>query len=674
MMLLKLALRNVRRQIGGYLIYFVTVALTVSLLFSLASLMFSEIPRELSMEFYVETMAVCVLLAALLTIVSALVLGYGTAFLLRRRKKEFGMYLALGMTRGNIVFIFMMELLFTFLFSLAAGLGLGTLVYQLLMAGVSSFLGMDFVGGDFSVGGFVLTVVLVGVVFLLAALVSLAYLRFEKIAKLMQGTDGKKKSTKNPKLWLIVTAVFACVLVLSLIILLSTVSSPEMGRHVLVLVGSAAAAFISIVFVYIGALKCGVYYLLKNKRFSSRGTRTFVLRQISGRISADSALFGVIAVLLSVVIAGGNLFLTAFGAQAEEIRINNPFSVHVVCPYDETGEYTEDVPVWLEELGEVTELRTGRILTGQVSDLGLEDDRIGDREIGIIGESDYLALAEMAGEKADPAGNGYIVLGNGISVPWLEELKGQAEGVLDDTLLEIGEYRLPFNGFSSVRSRLCGGITGNIVLLPDGAADTLMRAAGGRLSLWYSCAVNFKSGTFDMAEIESFFGEKNREALYDEISGLHGPFFDLGNNFASELAEIAAPFLLLLLFVTVAFALLSMAVLALKSLAAVAEDKRRYRLLYLAGASERQTLSALTVNIALWFFLPFAVPILLNIPVFFVNMAVNDMFSGYLSFGQLLGNTALFSGVILLLYALYCAVTCLVARLDVKRSLRASGM
>ena len=414
--------------------------------------------------------------------------------------------------------------------------------------------------------------------------------------------------------------------------------------------------------------------MLKNKRFSSRGTRTFVLRQISGRISADSALFGVIAVLLSVVIAGGNLFLTAFGAQAEEIRINNPFSVHVVCPYDETGEYTEDVPVWLEELGEVTELRTGRILTGQVSDLGLEDDRIGDREIGIIGESDYLALAEMAGEKADPAGNGYIVLGNGISVPWLEELKGQAEGVLDDTLLEIGEYRLPFNGFSSVRSRLCGGITGNIVVLPDGAADTLMRAAGGRLSLWYSCAVNFKSGTFDMAEIESFFGEKNREALYDEISGLHGPFFDLGNNFASELAEIAAPFLLLLLFVTVAFALLSMAVLALKSLAAVAEDKRRYRLLYLAGASERQTLSALTVNIALWFFLPFAVPILLNIPVFFVNMAVNDMFSGYLSFGQLLGNTALFSGVILLLYALYCAVTCLVARLDVKRSLRASGM
>ena len=80
MMLLKLALRNVRRQIGGYLIYFVTVALTVSLLFSLASLMFSEIPRELSMEFYVETMAVCVLLAALLTIVSALVLGYGTAW------------------------------------------------------------------------------------------------------------------------------------------------------------------------------------------------------------------------------------------------------------------------------------------------------------------------------------------------------------------------------------------------------------------------------------------------------------------------------------------------------------------------------------------------------------------------------------------------------------------
>ena len=128
MLLFKIAFRNVRRQIGGYLIYFITVALTVSLLFSLAGMMFSKTVFNYSMSFKVETIAVCTFLIILLTVISALVLGYGCSFLLRRRKKEFGMYLTLGMKRGNVVAIFIAEMLFTFLFSIAAGLGLGTLV------------------------------------------------------------------------------------------------------------------------------------------------------------------------------------------------------------------------------------------------------------------------------------------------------------------------------------------------------------------------------------------------------------------------------------------------------------------------------------------------------------------------------------------------------------------
>ena len=222
MLLFKIAFRNVRRQIGGYLIYFFTVALTVSLLFSLAGLMFSKVVFAFSASFKLETALVCAFLALVLAVVSAWVLGYGCAFLLRRRKKEFGMYLTLGMKRSNIVAIFVCEMLFTFLFSLAAGLGLGMLVYQAIAAGVSAFLEADIVWADYTAGAFILTIVLVGAIFLITAAVSAGYLRFEKIANLLKGKNTKGKTVKRPHGWLVVSIISFVVFVVSVLVVAVT--------------------------------------------------------------------------------------------------------------------------------------------------------------------------------------------------------------------------------------------------------------------------------------------------------------------------------------------------------------------------------------------------------------------------------------------------------------------
>ena len=95
--------------------------------------------------------------------------------------------------------------------------------------------------------------------------------------------------------------------------------------------------------------------------------------------------------------------------------------------------------------------------------------------------------------------------------------------------------------------------------------------------------------------------------------------------------------------------------------------------MYLAGASRRQTLASLAVQTAIYFFLPFAVPLLLNVPVSFVCVALGGMMSGALTALQVVGYAALFSGLLLAFYGLYCAVTFLVARRDVGRALRASA-
>ena len=115
-MLFKLAVRNVRRQIGNYLIYFITVSMTVSLLFAVNNIIFS---RELSafsenMELMSEGLTAVTIFISLIV---AFVLSYATSFMLRLRKREFGTYLTLGITRRNIVSIFVVETMIICIFA-----------------------------------------------------------------------------------------------------------------------------------------------------------------------------------------------------------------------------------------------------------------------------------------------------------------------------------------------------------------------------------------------------------------------------------------------------------------------------------------------------------------------------------------------------------------------------
>ena len=676
-MLLKIALRNVRRQFGGYFIYFVTVALTVSLLFSLNSMIFSQTVYEISLYFKEQVMTVSAFLSVVLSFVSAIVLGYGSAFLLRRRKKEFGLYLTLGMSRRNILTIFSVELFMTFVFSLFAGLGLGSIVYQIIVAGIFKFLMVEFTWGDYSVPGLILTVIMVALIFLLSSLVSLIYLRRVTISKLLQGQKISEKTVRHPSIWLKVVIVFAVTLVISLILIVSIADDPSISNYTALLVGGAAVAFISIIMVYVGAMKCAIFYLLKNKNFSARGTRTFTLRQLSGRLSADSVIFGLIAMLLSVVITGGDIFLTAVGAQVYSTNLSNPYTVSIIMPHDASGELTQGMDEWVQPFGETEELR--RYSVYELTDSQLNTSvGVSYNSDCVMRESDYLALAEMTGQRAAPVGDGIAVLCNYFSVAEFERVKAYN---FEGFELTFGDYSLPVAYVSDIRSALAvDAMHGLIAVVPDAVVNAAERQGGVFQNAVDYLVVNYKDGEFDEEGFRQFFEEKCREDKYiDALESAHGFvsnhyfYVSVGGSFNSSLMQMAAPWLIIVFFVSVVFALLSMAVLGLKTLASVAEDRGRYRLLFFAGATEKEALLSLTLQLVLYFFLPFAVPLLVNIPVSFICMAISGMFGGYMPNIQVVGYAALFSAALIVIYGLYCAVACLVSRRDIKKTLRSVG-
>ena len=102
----------------------------------------------------------------------AFVLSYATSFMLKLRKREFGTYLTLGMSRRNILILFISETMFICLIALGLGLALGLVIYQGLMAIMMNLMEMEFVLSPYSLDGVFFTIVLVVAIFVLSSIES----------------------------------------------------------------------------------------------------------------------------------------------------------------------------------------------------------------------------------------------------------------------------------------------------------------------------------------------------------------------------------------------------------------------------------------------------------------------------------------------------------------------
>ena len=184
-MFAKLALRNVRRQIGSYLIYFVTVALSIALMFAVNNLSYSDRIRSLA-EDSSDVRTMFTMVTVLSCLVTSLVLSYATGFMLKLRRREFGMYLTLGMTRRNIQTLFACEPGLLSCLALLTGMGLGLVIFQLMAALFAAILEIPFAVSAYSGRGVLLTVAVSAGLFVLSTLASLRYLKKVTVSELLK--------------------------------------------------------------------------------------------------------------------------------------------------------------------------------------------------------------------------------------------------------------------------------------------------------------------------------------------------------------------------------------------------------------------------------------------------------------------------------------------------------
>lgn len=141
-MLNHLALRSARRQLREYALYFLTLACTAAFLYAFNALCFSESVRALpGLEVLPYMIAAA---SALLVLIMGWLVGYMAGYMLRRRSREFALYLLSGVPNREIAALLFSETLWLGALTLLLGLPVGWLLSQLLEAGLLHLFGLGY--------------------------------------------------------------------------------------------------------------------------------------------------------------------------------------------------------------------------------------------------------------------------------------------------------------------------------------------------------------------------------------------------------------------------------------------------------------------------------------------------------------------------------------------------
>ncbi len=647
-MFVKLASRNVRRQIGHYLIYFITVSLTVALMFAINNVIFSE-PLLARAETIGELKSGLIGITVFVSLIVAFVLGYATSYMLRLRKREFGTYLTLGMTRQNIVSIFLLETLLLCFAALGTGMLLGLFFYQGLMAVITHLMELNMVFASYSLQGFLLTIGMVATVFLLSSATSALYLKKVSIYDLIHGDKKVEKAVRHPIFWLIVTFLSLAAVIGSCIAFSHHVEQvlhnggDTAGGLLLPLLILAVA----LVLFHIGLARSVVHLLLKNKVICSHGTNTFTLRQLSGRLGANSAMAGILAFLIAFAVIGANVSFVQKVSEQASLEKQYPFDIQVTLdPHESPAippEQAESIigryaPIETKIPYATYSSGTGYLhsftkWTGEGYE-GLTDS--------LIRESDLNRLLAVMGRDPIVLDGSFKILANFPQVMGFN---------FSDAVLKLGRQSYSFGGILSDLPRF--SFVYFLAVVPDEAVTDLPEET--------SCiAYDLNGARFDAqalrAELSYTYTPENASYTTERCD------YQIKEYGRARMNGQNAIFVIGALYIAIVFVCMAMAVLALKTLSGLAEDRQRYGILFRIGADTKEQSRSLFRQIFCFFFLPFAMPLLLSIPTGLICAQIMRIGGFPAQTPEVYGIAAAIAAVLAVIYLLYFTATYLVSK------------
>lgn len=345
-MLCKLAWGNVRRAGRDYLVYLLTLTLGVTVFYAFNTISMQVDIAGIDEEGLAQVMGSMLgYLTYFLAGVMAFLMVYANNFIMKRRKKEFGLYQVLGMGRGRVATIMALETVIVSVVAFVAGIVLGVGLSQLMTFFTASLFKTQIANFHFffSVHAFNLTLACMLVMFVLTLLLNLRAVRRTKLIELM-GAERRNESIKTRNPWIAI-AIFAVGVVLVGVAyyrllrdgfpLTATDSKLQEAMNqfgittAMVTVGTFALFWgLSGMLIKLLQSLRGVYW---------RGLNMFIVRQLAAKVNTVCFSMGVIAMILFLTITSVTCGMSIASVMNENLERYTPADMSQTYVY-----YTPD--------------------------------------------------------------------------------------------------------------------------------------------------------------------------------------------------------------------------------------------------------------------------------------------------------------------------------------------
>ena len=352
-MLCKLAWGNVRRAGRDYLVYFLTLTLGVTVFYAFNTISMQVDIAGIDEEGLAQVMGSMLGdLTYFLAGVMAFLMVYANNFIMKRRKKEFGLYQVLGMGRGRVATIMALETVIVSVGAFVAGIVLGVGLSQLMTFFTASLFKTQIANFHFffSVHAFNLTLACMFVMFVLTLLLNLRAVRRTKLIELM-GAESRNETIKTRNPWIAI-AIFAVGVVLVGVAyyrllrdgfpLTATDSKLQEAMNqfgittAMVTVGTFALFWgLSGMLIKLVQSLRGVYW---------RGLNMFTVRQLAAKVNTVCFSMGVIAMILFLAITSVTCGMSIASVMNENLERYNPADMSQTYVY-----YTPDTLDYYKE-------------------------------------------------------------------------------------------------------------------------------------------------------------------------------------------------------------------------------------------------------------------------------------------------------------------------------------
>lgn len=332
-MLCKLAWGNVRRAGRDYLVYLLTLTLGVTVFYAFNTVSMQVDIAGIDEEGLAQVMGSMLgYLTYFLAGVMAFLMVYANNFIMKRRKKEFGLYQVLGMGRGRVATIMALETVIVSVVAFVAGIVLGVGLSQLMTFFTASLFKTQIANFHFffSVHAFNLTLVCMLVMFVLTLLLNLRAVRRTKLIELM-GAERRNESIKTRNPWIAI-AIFAVGVVLVGVAyyrllrdgfpLTATDSKLQEAMNQF---GITTAMVTVGTFALFWGLSGMLIKLLQSLRSVYwRGLNMFTVRQLSAKVNTVCFSMGVIAMILFLAITSVTCGMSIANVMNENLERYTP--------------------------------------------------------------------------------------------------------------------------------------------------------------------------------------------------------------------------------------------------------------------------------------------------------------------------------------------------------------